>query len=105
MSSNRLTYIFEVGFEYCNCSFGMFLQSPEEGVKEALQCAIEAGYRHIDCARAYLNEASIGVTLQEQISRGVLKREDIFITSKVIMYSIFLNMLKSIFGASNISIN
>ena len=64
----------------------MFLQSPEDGVKDALRCAIEAGYRHIDCARAYLNEASIGCTLQEQISRGVVKREDMFITSKVIRY-------------------
>jgi len=41
--------------------------------------ALEAGYRHIDSAQAYRNEEAVG----QGISRASVKREDIFVTSKV----------------------
>uniref|UniRef100_A0A4W3I6V6 alcohol dehydrogenase (NADP(+)) n=1 Tax=Callorhinchus milii TaxID=7868 RepID=A0A4W3I6V6_CALMI len=53
-------------------------------VQEALQHSLEIGYRHIDCAAVYNNEAEIGHTLQEKV--GIDKpvsREDIFVTSKL----------------------
>jgi diketogulonate reductase-like aldo/keto reductase len=45
--------------------------------------ALEAGYRMIDTAYVYKNEAAIGKVLKEWLESGKIKREDIFITSKV----------------------
>ena len=53
-------------------------------VKQAVTWALQAGYRHIDCAAIYANEAEIGEALQEMLGPDkALKREDVFITSKL----------------------
>lgn len=44
---------------------------------------MKAGYRHIDTAYVYLNEAAIGKVLKRWLSEGKIKREDLFITTKV----------------------
>lgn len=51
-------------------------------VAEAVQGAIAAGYRHIDCASVYGNEAEIGAALADLFRRG-LRREELWITSKL----------------------
>ncbi|KAM6162728.1 aldo-keto reductase family 1 member C15-like [Erethizon dorsatum] len=52
-------------------------------VEEAVQVAIDIGYRHIDSAYFYLNEEEIGRSLRKKISSGSVERSDIFYTSKV----------------------
>jgi len=52
-------------------------------VGQAVEAALEAGYRHIDCAAIYGNEAEVGDALRNVFSRGRIKREDVHITSKL----------------------
>ncbi|XP_049770528.1 aldo-keto reductase family 1 member B1-like [Schistocerca cancellata] len=58
-------------------------QSPNGEVGQAVDAALEAGYRHIDTAYAYGNEAEIGQTLKKWFDSGRLKREDVFIVTKL----------------------
>jgi hypothetical protein len=52
-------------------------------VQAAITLALEAGYRHIDCAAVYGNEKEIGAALKAAFESGLVKREDIFVTSKL----------------------
>ncbi|CAJ0596824.1 unnamed protein product [Cylicocyclus nassatus] len=57
-------------------------QMEKHNVGNAVESAIKNGYKHLDCAWMYHNQEEIGKTLKKLFASG-LKREDIFITSKV----------------------
>ncbi|MEJ1284466.1 aldo-keto reductase family 1 member C12 [Cricetulus griseus] len=76
------------------------LQVPENKPLEAINLAIEAGYRHIDTAYVYQTEKDVGQAIRSKIAAGLLKREDIFVTTKVMEKCKDAGLVKSI-GVSN----
>ncbi|XP_077658633.1 aldo-keto reductase family 1 member C4-like isoform X2 [Urocitellus parryii] len=56
---------------------------PNSKTIEATKIAIEAGFRHIDCAYVYQVEEEVGLAVRSKIADGTVKREDIFYTSKL----------------------
>ena len=58
-------------------------QAPKGEVGAAVRTALENGYRHIDCAACYGNEAEIGAVFEEAFAAGTVKREELFVTSKL----------------------
>lgn len=52
-------------------------------VYSAVRWAIKLGYRHIDCASIYGNEAEIGQALKDAVNEGDIKRNELFVTSKL----------------------
>lgn len=64
--------------------FGTFLAAPGEA-GDSVRAALQAGYRHIDCAAVYGNEAEIGTVFAEFFENkdSGIRREDVFITSKL----------------------
>jgi alcohol dehydrogenase (NADP+) len=63
-------------------TFGSDKYSPAS-VAAAVSGAIRYGYRHFDCASVYGNEDLIGGVFAEAIQGGVVRREELFITSKL----------------------
>lgn len=59
-------------------------KSEPNKVGKAVEYALsEADYKHIDCAAIYLNEKEIGKAFKKVFSGGKVKREDVFVTSKL----------------------
>ncbi|GAB0092495.1 Aldo-keto reductase [Sergentomyia squamirostris] len=58
-------------------------RAPDNEVEGALELALKSGYRHIDAAPVYLNEPVIGKVLKRFIDSGEIKREDLFICTKL----------------------
>jgi len=66
--------------------------------ESTVNTALEIGYRHFDIAYNYKNEAHLGNVLKKWFDDGKIKREDLFITTKVstINYHIYFVLLNSI---------
>ncbi|CAG9773771.1 unnamed protein product [Ceutorhynchus assimilis] len=64
---------------------GTWKGNPEE-MENTVDVALEVGYRHIDTVFNYNTEESIGKILKEWIGSGKVKRENLFITTKLLNY-------------------
>ncbi|WP_103030402.1 aldo/keto reductase [Salinibacter altiplanensis] len=58
-------------------------KSPPGEVYKAVKTALEAGYRHVDCAPIYKNEHEVGNALRDSFDAGTASREDVWVTSKL----------------------
>lgn len=70
------------GTQIPHLGLGTWLSKPEE-ITEIVKYSIDIGYRLIDCAWVYGNEKEIGEGIQEKITDGTVKREDLCITTKL----------------------
>ncbi|KAL1992225.1 hypothetical protein VTN49DRAFT_4257 [Thermomyces lanuginosus] len=82
MSIADKRYKLNTGAEIPALGLGTWKSSPEE-VQEAVYHAIKVGYRHIDTAFAYQNEEDVGKGIRRAIDEGLVKREDLFVTTKL----------------------
>jgi alcohol dehydrogenase (NADP+) len=57
--------------------------STEAEMDAAINAAIDVGYRHIDCSPIYENEAAIGNVFKKVFTQGKLKRDELWVTSKL----------------------
>jgi aldehyde reductase len=62
--------------------FGTLISDATETI-HATRDALEAGFRHFDCAERYRNEREVGEALQAGLAAGAIAREDIFVTTKL----------------------
>ncbi|GAV73307.1 Aldo_ket_red domain-containing protein [Cephalotus follicularis] len=70
------------GFKMPVIGLGVWRMEGKE-TRDLILNAINIGYRHFDCAAAYKNEAEVGEALAEAFKSGLVKREDLFITTKL----------------------
>ena len=70
------------GVKMPKAGFGVYQVNKEE-CERVVMDAIKAGYRLIDTAQSYFNEEEVGNAIQKAINDGLVKREELFITSKV----------------------
>ncbi|GJM88766.1 hypothetical protein PR202_ga05327 [Eleusine coracana subsp. coracana] len=86
------SFVLNTGARIPSVGLGVWQIKPE-AVSDVIYAAVKvfpdcphallAGYRHIDCAAAYSNEKEVGLALKKLFEDGVVKREDMFITSKL----------------------
>ncbi|MDA9411126.1 aldo/keto reductase [Bradyrhizobium sp. CCBAU 45384] len=62
--------------------FGTLIPDPVV-TRRATNDALEAGFRHLDCAERYRNEAAVGDAMQGAFTAGKLRRQDLFVTTKL----------------------
>ncbi|VDN21818.1 unnamed protein product [Dibothriocephalus latus] len=80
---NHCPYVqLQDGYQVPMVGFGTS-QAMNDVAEAAVSCALDAGYRLIDTAAFYDNEAAIGRALHQKCLTTNLRREDVFVTSKL----------------------
>jgi len=69
------------------------LKISPQNTSDVVSLAIQTGYRQIDCAAAYGNEKDVGRGIKDGLKKAGLRREDIWVTSKLWndQYELFLS--------------
>lgn len=62
--------------------FGTSL-SDNTKTRDAVRAAVHAGFRHLDAAERYRNEAEVGAALKELFADGTVRRDELFVTTKL----------------------
>jgi diketogulonate reductase-like aldo/keto reductase len=62
--------------------FGTLIPDPV-ATGQATAIALEAGFRHFDCAERYRNEAAVGEAMQAAFTAGTIRRAEVFVTTKL----------------------
>ncbi|KAF8013481.1 hypothetical protein BT93_I1350 [Corymbia citriodora subsp. variegata] len=70
------------GFKMPAIGLGVWRMEKKE-MRDLIINSIKIGYRHFDCAADYQNEAEVGEALAEALQTGLVKREELFITTKL----------------------
>lgn len=73
---------FNTGDKVPVLGFGTYLIEPQDA-KDAVYNAIKTGYRSIDTSQDYNNEREVGEGIKQAIDEGIVKREDLFVTTKM----------------------
>jgi diketogulonate reductase-like aldo/keto reductase len=82
VNPNQQRLILNDGNEIPALGFGTSL-SDNGKTRDAVKAAVEAGFRHLDAAERYRNEAEVGAALKELFAAGTVRREDLFVTTKL----------------------
>ena len=81
-AKKKMAITLNSGFKMPIIGLGVWRMESQQ-VKDLILNSIKIGYRHFDCAADYKNEAEVGVALKEAFTSGLVKREDLFITTKL----------------------
>ncbi len=84
------------GIEIPILGFGTYQITDPKEAEQAVVAAIKAGYRHIDTAQSYLNEAAVG----RGIAAAGVPREELFITTKIWVENVSYEGVKASFTRS-----
>ena len=71
------------GISIPQLGLGVYQTGRGRASEDAVTWALEAGYRHIDTAAMYGNEAEVGAALKRAVAAGSVRREDVFVTTKL----------------------
>jgi glycerol 2-dehydrogenase (NADP+) len=82
MAACDVRFKLNTGAEIPALGLGTWQSGPGE-VARAVAHAIKVGYRHIDAALVYGNENEVGQGIKEAIDSGIVKREELFVTTKL----------------------
>ncbi|MBQ4379347.1 MAG: aldo/keto reductase [Treponema sp.] len=77
------TFTLENGVKIPCIGFGTWQSADGEEAYNAVLSALKNGYRHIDTAAAYENEESVGKAINDFLKESGVKREELFITTKL----------------------
>ena len=82
MASKIPFAVLRTGARMPSIGYGTY-QAHKGSLQDSVGMALDVGYRHIDTAISYQNEQDIGDSLAQPLRSGQIKRQDLFITTKV----------------------
>src|SRR5215472_15827547 len=81
--STSTSVVLANGISIPQLGLGVYQTGRGRASEDAVTWALETGYRHIDTAAMYGNEAEVGAALERAIAAGLVRREDVFVTTKL----------------------